>query len=197
MKQKQIFYRTALKKISITKTGEVRNNKTKNLLKVSKRAYFTLNGKPINLPKLMLQTFKQTPIKSGRIEFKDGNDTNFKIENIDYVTKLDKITPPMKSDLKKVIECYFKDKSFAIGDYIQTRLYLQMILNKRRFFEDNSKSTNIDVFKDYFSPGFPNLINLAKRNSISVLDAKRTVYFFLNKLISDCLNDEDLKRSKM
>lgn len=68
-----------------------------------------------------------------------------------------------------------------------------MILEKRNFIEENSKIFNINIFAQYFSISFPNFIDLAKLNSISVLDAKRTIYFFLNKLLSDFKNDTDLE----
>ncbi len=82
MIQTQIFYQTALKEISVTKAGTVRNNKTGKLLTVGERGYFILNQKPHNLPKLQLQTFQKIPIKSGRINFIDGDKNNYHFENI-------------------------------------------------------------------------------------------------------------------
>lgn len=197
MKQTQTYYPAKLKGISISKNGHVINTKTQKPLKVSKRGYFMINQKPINLPKLMLNTFRNIPIKPGRIVFLDGDKKNYFIENIEYVTKIGKIKPPTETELKTVLSFYFKlDQNFKIRDYIQFRMYLSMILEQRGFFTENKKLPNIHIFKDYISVNMPNFINLSKRNNISVLDAKRTVYFFLNKLIEDCKNDEDLKRLK-
>lgn len=193
MKQKQIFYQTQLKEISVTKNGIIRNNRTGKILKVSSRGYFTHNQKPYNLAKTILQTFKKIPVKNGRIKFLDYNERNFSPENIEYVSKLEKISQPKESDLKTLIDFYIKDKTFNINDHIQYRIYLKMILVKRRFIEENKMLFNIDVFAHYFNVSFPNFVQLAKENEISVLDAKRTIYFFLNKLINEFKNDVDLE----
>ena len=193
MKQKQVFYQTALKEISITNGGTVRNNKTGKFLKISERGYFILNNKPQNLPKLMLQTFKKIALKNGRIRFKDNDKRNFDVENIEYVTKLAIIPAPDEKDLESIIYTYFKDDDFKMGDWLQFRIYINMIMKNRGFFEENKNENNIDVFSDYFSVSFPSYISLAKRNKISIKDAKTTVYFFLNRLVSNCKNDAELR----
>lgn len=193
MQHKEGFYKTALKDISVTKTGNVRNNKTGKLLKISERGYFVLNNKPQNLAKLMLQTFKKIALKNGRIRFKDNDKRNFDVENIEYVTKLEIITAPDEKDLESIIYTYFKDDNFKMRDWLQFRIYINMIMKKRCFFEENKNENNIDIFSDYFSVSFPSYISLAKRNNISVKDAKTTVYFFFNRLVSNCKNDAELR----
>lgn len=193
MQHKEGFYKTALKDISVTKTGNVRNNKTGKLLKISERGYFVLNNKPQNLAKLMLQTFKKIALKNGRIRFKDNDKRNFDVENIEYVTKLEIIAAPDEKDLESIIYTYFKDDNFKMRDWLQFRIYINMIMKKRCFFEENKNENNIDIFSDYFSVSFPSYISLAKRNNISVKDAKTTVYFFFNRLVSNCKNDAELR----
>lgn len=190
-----IYFNTSLKGIVISKTGSVKNSKSNQILKVSKRGYFSYYEKPVNLAKLMIQTFKGIKIRTGQICFNDGNHENFNIENIDYKTKLQKVTKPSESAIISIIKYYFgRNEEINFKDVFKYRMQLKVILDQRNFFYTHKKTLNINVFKDYFSMYNPGLMDLSKRNNITVNDAKRTVYFFLNKLIKDCISDKIIKQ---
>ena len=90
------YYKTKYHEIRITKTGIVKNTISGKILKVYKRGSFMLNKKHVNLAKLMIETFKKTKYKNGRIVFLDGNKHNYHIENLEYKTKFDVIEKPKK-----------------------------------------------------------------------------------------------------
>ncbi|MXS70269.1 hypothetical protein GSF70_03485 [Flavobacteriaceae bacterium W22] len=195
METKINFYKTSITGICLSKSGSVKNTIKSRILKVSKRGYFTHLGKPINLPKLMLETFKGIKIKPGRINFIDKNEQNFKIENIEYVTKLDNVFKPSESLVIEIIKFYTcTNEKINVRDVFNYRMSLSFVLEQRDFFKVYRDWQNIDAFKDYFSIYMPSFKNLALRNKISINDSRRTIYLFLNKLIDDCRKDGIIKQ---
>lgn len=190
-----IYYKTSIKGINVSRLGSVKNMNTNRILKVCQRGYFIHSGKAINLSKLMLKTFKGINIKSGKIYFIDGDRQNFSIDNLEYKTKLEKNSPPEETAIISIIKFYFgRNEKVNIRDVFNYRMQLKTILDQRNFFSENKKVFNINVFRDYFSIDTPSYKNLSKRNSITINDARRTVYFFLGKLIEDCENDKIVKQ---
>lgn len=190
-----IFYKTPIRNISLSKNGDVKNTKTNKILKVSKRGYFIYPDQPVNLPKLMLSVFKGIKIRTGQILFLDGNTQNYSLDNLEYKTKLQRIQRPCENDIKEIIKYYYgKDEIINIKDVYKYRIQLKIILVKRNFFYRNKEVFNIQVFEDYFSIFMPGFLQLSKRNNITVNDAERTIYFFLNKLIDDCKSDKIIKQ---
>ncbi|PQA92750.1 hypothetical protein SAMN05421796_11066 [Chryseobacterium piscicola] len=189
-----MYCKTSLKDIAVSNTGSVKNLKTNQILKISKRGYFTYNSKPISIVKLMLETFKDIKIRTGQIKFIDGNDQNFFVENIEYKTKLQKISRPSETAILEIIKYYFgSNAKINIKDVFNYRMQLKTVLDLRDFFKTHKSSLFIEIFEDYFSFHLPSFSNLAKRNNVTVNDARRTVYFFLNKLIEDCYSDKIIK----
>lgn len=181
---------TKIKGISINQSGIVYNTISEKQLTISQRGYFTFNGKVYNLPKLLLETFKNIPVRNGRIIFKDGNKTNFNIDNLDYQTKLAELEQPKNEDIINVINYYFAhDPIKNLNNVFKYRTHLSTVLAIRDFFKVYQNESNLNIFKDYsdiFTPGY---YNLSKIHKITVLEAKRTIFYFLNKLIDDCKKD--------
>lgn len=181
---------TSLPEIHIDRLGSVTNIKTKKILKISKRGYFFNGSTPINLPKLMLETFKKIPVRNGHIVYKDGNKTNYNLSNLEYQTKLAIIEPPAETDILNVINYYCRFNTLSnLKDVFKYRMNLLTVINVRNFFTENIDVQNIAVFKDYAAAFAPGFYTLSKKHKITVLESKRTIYFFLNKLIADCKND--------
>ena len=185
------YYKTKYNGIRITKTGVVRNTISGKVLKIYKRGSFMFNKKHVNLAKLMIETFKKTKYKSGRIVFLDGNKENYHIENLEYITKFDIIEKPNELDLIKILRFYFGENAIQnIKDVFGFRSQINTILIVRNFYYNYRKHENIDVFKSYFNLFYPSFISLSKEFKITVVDTKMTIYFFLNKLIDDCKKDK-------
>ena len=181
---------TSISDIHIDRLGTVTNIRTNKIFKVGKRGYFTYKDKPINLPKLMLETFKKNPVRNGHIIFKDGNKANYNLSNLEYQTKLAIVSPPTEIDILNVINYYCRhDKLDNLRDVFRYRMNLFAVLSVRSFFNEYKGSQNLDVFKDYVTAYAPGFNTLSKKHKITILESKRTIYFFLNKLISDCKTD--------
>jgi hypothetical protein len=185
------YYKTKYHEIRITKTGIVKNTISGKILKVYKRGSFMLNKKHVNLAKLMIETFKKTKYKNGRIVFLDGNKHNYHIENLEYKTKFDVIEKPNDSDLIKILRFYFGENTVQnIKDVFSFRSQMSTILELRNFYDNYNENDNIEVFKAYFNLLYPSKNNLSKQFGISNSDCRRTIYFFLNKLIEDCKKEK-------
>ncbi|MBV6880938.1 hypothetical protein NG800_012955 [Epilithonimonas ginsengisoli] len=181
---------TSIPDINIDRLGTVTNIRTNKIFKVGKRGYFTYKDKPINLAKLMLETFKKIPIRNGHIIFKDGNKKNYNLSNLEYQTKLSIVEPPTETDIINVINYYCRhDKMVNLRNAFKYRVNLLTVLSLRNFFIEYKGTQNLDVFKDYAAAFAPGFYTLSKKNNITVLESKRTIYYFLNKLIADCKNE--------
>ncbi|TDX84054.1 hypothetical protein [Epilithonimonas xixisoli] len=188
--KKKMKSNTSIPDIHIDTLGTVTNIRTNKILKVGKRGYFTYKDKPINLPKLMLETFNKNPVRNGHIIFKDGNKKNYNISNLEYQTKLSVVEPPTDTDILNVINYYCRhDKLNNLRDVFRYRMNLLAVLSVRNFFLEYKGTQNLDIFKDYATAFAPGFLTLSKKHKITLLESKRTIYFFLNKLISDCKND--------
>lgn len=177
------FYKTSLSGISLSKTGTAKNILTGKILVIGKRGYFTHQGKPVSMAKLMIETFKKIPQRTGQILFIDDDSRNFSADNVEYKTKLEKISPPSDKIIIEFIESWVgSDEVVNLKNIFIYRRKIEAILLKIGFFEIYKDLLYIEVFKDYFSINCPSYQDLAKRNKITVNDAKRTVFYFLNLL---------------
>lgn len=138
----------------------------------------------------MLETFKKIPIRNGRIVFIDGNKQNYFIDNLEYQTQLANVEQPKADDILNVINFYFGfDPLKNLNNVFKYRTYLSTVLTMRNFFEKYQKEKNLALFKEYTDVFAPDYYNLSKTHNVTVLESKRTINFFLNKLIEDCKND--------
>jgi len=180
----------ALQNLFINDCGCVFNLKTGKTLKPTKRNYIITAGKTYNVEKLLLLTFKNEPIRSGKIKYTDGNKLNLNASNLEYVTKYPHRNNINPEALKTAIRCYFEvEKKFNQKDYLQTRLYLKLIIKKRNFYFEYSHRNNIDIFKSYMSELTNSRAKVAKEYGISVRDCDHVINDFINLLINDILTD--------
>lgn len=185
------YYKTKIPGISITKTGVVKNINTGNILNIENNSSFVFNKKRVNLAKLILQTFNKADYKKGRIIFKDGNNKNYSIDNLEYKTKNNIINKPDEQCLIDIIKYYNGKNSIkTLKDVWSYRMQMNIILISRNFYSQYDKRDNINVFISYFNFNYPSFNKLSKQYGLSVIDAKMIVYYFLNQLINDCKRDK-------
>lgn len=190
-----IYTETSIPGIRVSKTGSVLNSNTGSVLKISERGYFWHESKFVNLAKLMLETFKGIKQRSGRIDFIDGNKKNFEPGNLQYRSKFTELSAPQETAIIQIIKFYIgQSTDVKIKDVFRYRLQLKTVLEQRSFFNVYKGSANIKVFRYYVSIKSPGYYELSKHFNISVNDARRTVYYFLHKLIQDCRNEEIIKQ---
>lgn len=176
----------------INETGNVYSLKTGEYLKPDPKNTIQTETKRLNVPKLILQTFKGETYRAGQIVYIDGNKANTTAQNIKYSRLFEpgKTIEVNQTDLMTAIRCYFEvEKRYTTKDSIQTRMFARLIISERGFFIDNSKKPYIEVFKTYIEGLQNSLSATAKEHGLTARDCSIIVNGFINQLISDILQD--------
>jgi len=176
----------------INETGNVYSLKNGTYLKPDKRKPLNIEKTDLNIPKLILQTFKGETYRAGKIVYIDGNKANTTAQNIKYSRLFEpcKTIEVSQADLMTAIRCYYQvEKRYTTKDSIQTRMFARLIISERGFFIDNSKKPYIEVFKTYIEGIQNSLSATAKTHGLTVRDCSIIVNGFTNQLISDILQD--------
>ncbi len=185
------YKRTSIKGLYISNEGKAYNYTTHRDLK-NNRGRLTFNKKEYNLAKLVLETFCETPIRGGCINFIDGNKTNFLYSNLEYST-----TPiqyaPTETDLIICIRLYFNvDKKFHSKSFL-FKYYLHQISLKRGFDIRTEKTKGAILFFDWlnfmFTGESKNIYKLSLKQGFTATNGKNEVYKYYNLLINETLQD--------
>ncbi|WP_134355589.1 hypothetical protein [Flavobacterium psychrophilum] len=188
---KEGFKKTQIIGLYASKDGDLYNHSTQRFLSITAKGTTTINGKTYNVAKIILETFYKIPIRSGQIDFKNGNNKDFSFENLEYKTTI-KQPPPVATDLIKCIRFYFEvDKKLNKNSLI-TKYYLYEII-KKRGFELKHKGLDFDLFLEYAKNDFWILSNNQKNTfdkfNYTATNGKNAINKYLNLLICECLQD--------
>jgi hypothetical protein len=189
--QKQGFKKTQISGLYVSKVGKAYNYTSNRLLTTTAKGTIIINGKGYNFVKLILETFCKIPVRSGQINFINGNVKDFAFENLEYKTTI-KQPPPVATDLIKCIRLYFEvDKKLNKNSLI-TKYYLYEII-KKRGFELKYKGLDFDLFLEYAKNDFWILSNNQKNTfdkfNYTATNGKNAINKYLNLLIFECLQD--------
>lgn len=184
-----------LNNIFINRKGEIFDFLKSNWIKPNERNYLRIQGKNINVPKLILFIFGNKPIKPGKIIYSDGNKKNMEIDNLSYC-RLFANDPKIiinKTDLLTAIRCYFIVKQdFTVNDWIKTGFYIFIIAEKRNFINRNIYKPYIELFKFYLiNKNFNqiSMVKIAKQHNLNLRDCFFIINGFLAELINEILID--------
>lgn len=162
-----------------------------SLLKPNSRNLISVNGKRLNLPKLILEAYKGIKPSKGQIVYVDGNKSNLNANNLRYA-RLFKSSAIMKvnqNDLLTAIRCYFEvEKKFNVKNYIRIKFYLGTIAEKRCFLIANKDNENIEAFEYYLKGN--NIRESAKKSGLVIRDCSLIVNTFINSMINEVLEDK-------
>ncbi|SNA76292.1 hypothetical protein DK150_370078 [Flavobacterium psychrophilum] len=188
--QKQGFKKTQISGLYLTNNGLCYNSVSKRFLTIT-NGKTTINGKAYNVAKIILETFCKIPVRSGQINFINGNDKDFSFENLEYKTTINQ-PPPVPTDLIKCIRFYFEvDKNFTTSNILY-KYYLYQIILKRGFEWRFASCKDFDLFLDYSKNDFKTSNNqndtFAKFN-YTATNGKNAINKYLNLLINECLQD--------
>jgi hypothetical protein len=189
--QKQGFKKTQISGLYVSKNGKAYNHTSNRLLTTTAKGTIIINGKVYNFAKLILETFCKIPVRSGQINFINGNDKDLAFENLEYKTTI-KQPPPVATDLIKCIRLYFEvDKKLNKNSLI-TKYYLYEII-KKRGFELKYKGFDFDLFLEYAKNDFwilsNNQNNTFAKFNYTATNGKNAINKYLNLLIFECLQD--------
>jgi hypothetical protein len=158
-----------------------------------KRNTVNVDGKRVNVAKLLLSAFSGEPMReNSHIMYIDGDSSNLSPQNVKYpqlYTNKDK-TDVNPDQLREVIRCYIEvPQKYNVKNQVLTRMYLTEIIRKRAFYTVYSAESGINVFKSYMQGYTKNRTETAKEHGISVRDCGIIVNSFINTLITDIITD--------
>jgi len=176
----------------INQSGNVHNLKTGKYLKPNGKNYIRTESKYLSVPKMILEAFAGQKYRDGQTVYIDGNKSNLTPLNLKYARLFEpsRTYEVNQTDLMSAIRCYFEvEKRYNVKNTLQTRLYLQMITEKRRFLVNKNGLQYFQVYKTYLKGLTNNLLTTAKEHDLTVLDCAIIVNDFTNVLIDEILND--------
>lgn len=187
---KQGFKKTKISGLYLTNNGLCYNSISKRFLTIT-NGKTTIDGKTYNVAKIILETFCKIPVRSGQINFINGNEKDFRFENLEYKSTI-KQTPPVPTDLIKCIRFYFEVDKKINSKSLMIKYYLYEII-KIRGFNLKYKSTDFDLFLEYVKTNFwilsNNQNNTFVKFNYTATNGKNAINKYLNLLVNECLQD--------
>ncbi|OAE92124.1 hypothetical protein SU65_10230 [Flavobacterium psychrophilum] len=188
--QKKGFKKTKISGLYLTNNGLCYNSISKRNLTIT-NGKTTIDGKTYNVAKIILETFSKIPVRSGQINFINGNEKDFSFENLEYKSTI-KQPPPVPTDLIKCIRFYFEVDKKLNSKSLMIKYYLYEII-KIRGFNLKYKSIDFDLFLEYVKTDFwilsNNQNNTFTKFNYTATNGKNAINKYLNLLISECLQD--------
>jgi hypothetical protein len=188
--QKQGFRKTNIIGLYIANNGLCYNYTSKKSLTITK-GKITINGKVYNLAKIILETFCKIPVRSGQINFKNGNDQDFCFENLEYKSTIKQL-PPKPADLIQCIRLYFEvDKKINTSNLF-FKYYLNDIAGKRGFIYLH-KANDFNLFLEWLKPIFnsQSKAEISKKHGYTVRNGTNAINKYLALLVNECLQDQE------
>lgn len=185
------FKRTTVKGLYITNNGKAYNFTTQRNL-TTNRGRLTFNNKEYNLAKLVLETFSNTPIRGGYVNFINGNKKDFLYTNLEYKTTI-KQNAPSEKDLIKCIRLYFPVFPNFNKNSFLFKYYLSDISQMRGFEIRNKKYKGSNLFFEWLNFKFTgeskSIYNLSKKHGYGYTNCKNEIYKYFNLLVKEILQD--------
>ncbi|MBY0243960.1 MAG: hypothetical protein K2Q03_00740 [Sphingobacteriaceae bacterium] len=145
-----------------------------------------IDGKHWNVPKLIMKTFKKIEPRNGHICFKNGNNKDFSLENLEYQTTPTQLKPN-ESDLILCIRLYFQVSENFKKSNVSFKYYLYRIAEKRGLktrYSGLEFNFFIEYLKTYASKSETRL-----KYNLSPTNSKNAINKYLKILIDECLSD--------
>ncbi|BDX39314.1 hypothetical protein CYCD_26690 [Tenuifilaceae bacterium CYCD] len=171
----------------LNKSGVVYGLNRGEILKPDSRNYIFAESKRLNLPKLVLATFGNQPIRNGQIEYVDGNKRNLNVDNLKYSSRLSTVQLERidKDSLSEAIRCYFHvSKRYNVRNAVLTRVYLTHIVEKRGLLGKE----NTRLIESYLS-GL-NVKECSLKFNLTVRDCRAIINDFINNLSKEVITDK-------
>lgn len=194
--QSQKFF---LKTLLIDNNGNVINKKTNKALKISKRGFFTYNGKNYNLAKVMMYVFNKIPFEnSNHIEFKDNNPKNYNLNNLSYLHKEPKQPQPNYDTLSIILNQFY---GYQMPNLIKDAFLYRTSLNAVEMEKNILISWKDDlakaIVKDYINYPYKSIHLLSIEYSRTVLDTRHIIYKYLSEIIKVYAGEMERLKSEL
>lgn len=188
--QKQGFKKSSVKVLYLSNSGKAYNQFTNKYLKPNKSGYIGIFGKSYNLAKLILETYKKTPVRSGQIIFINGNDRDFDFKNLTYTTGTH-YKAPAEIEILNCIRFYFQVPKKLNRQNILFKYYLNEVAKKRGFMNRHNEKDFI-LFAEWLKPFKSNVkkAEISVKNGLSITNGTNAINKYLNRLVNECLEDQ-------
>ncbi|TDE01515.1 hypothetical protein [Flavobacterium sandaracinum] len=189
--QKEGFKKSSVKGLYLSNQGKAYNQTTNRELTPSKRGYIAIFGKSYNLAKLILETYKKTPVRGGQIIFINGNDLDFDFNNLVYTTGLH-YKAPSESEIVKCIRLYYEVPKKLNRQNILFKYYLNEIAVKRGFIGRYCESEFI-LFLEWLKPLRSSVTKaeISAKNGFSTTNGTNAINKYLTLLVNECMQDQN------
>ena len=170
--------------------GKAYNQTTNRELTPSKSGCVAICGKSYNLAKLVLETYKKTPVRTGQIIFINGNDRDFDFTNLAYTTGLH-YKAPTESEIVKCIRLYFEVPKKLNRQNILFKYYLEKIAVKRGFMCRHNDPDFI-LFTEWLKPFVfsTGKTEISAKNGFSPTNGANAINKYLRLLVNECMQDQ-------
>jgi len=186
--QSKGYKKTFIKGLYLTNKGKAYNSTTGNDLKPRASGKVIINGKEYNLLKLILETFKKIPVRTGKINFLNGNNQDFNFNNLEYASTGTTHTAPPESEIIKAIRLYFEvDKNFTANN-VFFKSHLKHIATKRGFIIIHTNKA-FNLFLEWIEPQSQSKASISTKHGYTVRNGTNFINKYLSLLIKDCLQD--------
>ena len=189
--QNKGYKKTSVPGLYLTNAGKAYNYLTKRECKPTTKGQVKLSGKGYNLAKMVLETFKKEPVRTGQILFLNGNDKDFGCNNLSYAVGTH-YKAPSEADLIYCIRLYFEVPKKLTRNDILFKDYLKSIAELRGFIYKH-KSNEFNLFLDWLKP-FTQSQSKAKisiANGYTVRNGENAINKYLGLLVKECLEDQE------
>ena len=184
------FKKTQICGLYVSKTGVCYNSASMRKLSI-RNGKTSINGKAYNVAKIILETFCKIPVRTGSINFINGNNNDFNLENLEYKTTM-KQPPPVATDLIKCIRLYFEvENNFNVSSLLY-KYYLHQVFIKSNLFWRCESCTDFDLFLEYLKNDFctsNNQKSISDKFGYTLTNGKNAINKYLNLLVAECLQN--------
>jgi hypothetical protein len=188
--QSKGYKKTCIKGLYLTNKGKAYNCNTGNDLKPRATGKVIINGKEYNLLKLILETFKKIPVRTGKINFLNGNNQDFDFNNLEYASTGTPHTAPPESEIINAIRLYFEVPKKINRQTIWFKDYLNQIAKQRGFIYLHH-SNDFDLFIEWLQPFSQSKAQISKTHGYTVRNGSNIINKYLSLLINECLQDKE------
>jgi hypothetical protein len=187
--QRNGYKKTSTKGLYLTNNGKAYNVTTNNHLSILRQGKVLVNGKEYNIAKLILETFKKTPLRNGAIVFLNGNNKDFDCNNLQYATGTH-YKAPTQASIIKCLRLYFEvDKNINRNSTL-FKLHLKQIALKREFIYLH-KDRDFNLFLSWLVPHSESKANISTENGYTVINGTDIINKYLQLLVNECLQDHE------
>lgn len=188
--QSKGYEKTSINGLFLTNKGKAYNYTTKREINPTAKGMIVFNGKQCNLSKLILETFKKIPVRSGQTVFLNGDNRDFDFTNLQYSTGIHYVAPS-ETDIINCVRLYFEVRKNLTRNDILFKDYLNQVAQIRGFIFLH-KGNDFNLFLDWLKPFLQSQskAKISEKHGYTVRNGTSIINKYLAMLVNECLQDQ-------